>query len=128
VIVRQAETGRTSFVIARGSARVSLAPDHHEVARLGVGDVFGEMSWLTGDPRSATVTATCDTLVFELDDTVLRELATASSGVLDTLADAVLRRRHELESISAGTTHRHLPVAEPPASLVARMRRFLRLR
>jgi len=128
VIVRQADTGRTSFVIARGEARVSLAPDDHEVARLGVGDVFGEMSWLTGDPRSATVTAARDTLVFELDDTVLRELAMASAGVLDTLADAVSRRRQELESIVADTMQRHLPAVEPPASLVARMRRFLRLR
>ena len=128
VIVRQADTGRTSFLIARGEARVSLAPDDHEVARLGVGEVFGEMSWLTGDPRSATVTATRDTLVFELDDTVLHELASASAGVLDTLADAVSRRRQQLESIFADTAHRHLPPVEPPASLVARMRRFLRLR
>ena len=128
VIVRQADTGRTSFLIARGEARVSLGPDDHEVARLGAGEVFGEMSWLTGDPRSATVTAACDTLVFELDDTVLRELAMASAGVLDTLADAVSRRRQELESIVADTAHRHLPAVEPSASLVARMRRFLRLR
>lgn len=128
VIVRQADTGRTSFVIARGEARVSLAPDDHEVARLGVGDVFGEMSWLTGDPRSATVTAMRDTLVFELDDTVLRELAMASPGVLDTLADAVSKRRQQLESIVADSVQRHLPAVEPPASLVARMRRFLKLR
>jgi small-conductance mechanosensitive channel/CRP-like cAMP-binding protein len=127
VIVRQADTGRTSFLIARGEARVSLAPDDHEVARLRVGEIFGEMSWLTGEPRSATVTATRDTLVFELDDLVLRELATASAGVLDTLADAVSRRRLELESISAGTSHRHPRSAEQPASLVARMRRFLKL-
>ena len=128
VIVRQSDTGRTSFLIARGEARVSLAPDDHEVTRLGVGEIFGEMSWLTGEPRSATVTATRDTLVFELDDNVLRELATASVGVLDTLADAVSRRRHELESISADTAQRHPRAVEPPASLVARMRRFLRLR
>jgi CRP-like cAMP-binding protein len=106
---------------------VSLAPDDHEVARLRVGEIFGEMSWLTGEPRSATVTATRDTLVFELDDIVLRELATVSTGVLDTLADAVSRRRLELESLSADTSHRHPRSAEQPASLVARMRRFLKL-
>ena len=106
MIVRQGDTGRTSFLVARGVARVSLAPDDQEVARLGVGEVFGEMSWLTGEPRSATVTAAGDTVVFELDDDVLRELATASAGVLDTLAEAVSRRRHELDSISADTAHR----------------------
>lgn len=126
VIVRQGDTGRSSFVVGRGAVRVSLAPDDHEVARLGVGDVFGEMSWLTGEPRSATVTATCDTVVFELDDTTLRDLATTSPGLLDTLADAVSRRRSELQAISADTS-RSLQAVEPPASLVARMRRFLRL-
>lgn len=128
VIVRQGESGRTSFLVGRGTVRVSVTPDDHEVARLGVGEMFGEMSWLTGDPRSATVTAIGDVLVFELDDTVLRELAAASAGVLDTLADAVSRRRHQLQSISADTAQRQLQTGEPSASLVARMKRFLRLR
>ena len=61
------------------------------------------MSWLTGDPRAATITAIDDVLVFELDDTVLRELASASVSVLDTLAQAVSTRRQQLQSISAGT-------------------------
>jgi CRP-like cAMP-binding protein len=106
---------------------VSLGPEDLEVARLQVGEIFGEMSWLTGDPRSATVTAVEDTLVFELDESVLRDLATASEGVLDTLADAVSRRRLELESLSADTAQRHLKALEPPHTLVARMKRFLRL-
>jgi small-conductance mechanosensitive channel/CRP-like cAMP-binding protein len=128
VIVRQGELGRTSFLVGRGMVRVSLAPDDQEVARLGVGEVFGEMSWLTGDPRSATVTATTDTLVFELDDTTLRALADGTPGVLDTLADAVSRRRAELETLSADHATRRGAVIEAPASLVARMKRFLRLR
>jgi small-conductance mechanosensitive channel/CRP-like cAMP-binding protein len=127
VIVRQGALGRSSFLVARGAVRVSLAPDDHEVARLGVGEVFGEMSWLTGDPRSATVTAVTDTLVFELDDRTLRALADASAGVLDTLADAVSRRRVELQAISSDSS-RGLTPPEPSASLVARMKRFLRMR
>lgn len=126
VIMRQGDVGRSSFVVARGEVRVSVAPDDREVARLGIGQVFGEMSWLTGEPRSATVTAVCDTVVFELDDTILRELASGSPHVLDTLAEAVSRRRSELQAISADSS-RALPAVEPPASLVARMRRFLRL-
>lgn len=128
MVVRQGDVGRTCFLVARGVVRVSLTPDDHEVARLGVGEIFGEMSWLTGEPRSATVTATGDTLAFELDDTVLRELASTSPGVLDTLADAVSRRRLELQAITADTAQRHLQSVEHSASLVARMKRFLRLR
>ncbi len=127
VIVRQGDTGRTSFLVARGLVRVSLGPDDQEVTRLAPGDIFGEMSWLTGEARSATVTAIVDAVVFELDDTVLRELADTSPRVLETLAEAVSRRRLELQSITAGTAHRHLPSVEASSSLVVRMRRFLRL-
>ena len=127
VIVRQGDHGRTSFLVARGTVRVSVAPDDHEVSRLGLGEVFGEMSWLTGEPRSATVTAIGDTLVFELDDLTLRELASGSPRVLETLADAVSRRRVQLQTISADSASRQSHAPEPPATLVARMRRFLRL-
>ncbi len=127
VIVRQGDAGRTSFVVARGAVRVGLGPEDREVARLGDGEVFGEMSWLTGDPRAATVTATCDTLVFELDDVTLRELADASPAVLETLAGAVSRRRMELDAITADTAQRQR-AGDAHTTLVARMRRFLRLR
>lgn len=126
VIVRQGESGRTSFLVGRGEVRVSVTPDDREVARLGVGEVFGEMSWLTGEPRSATVTATCDVVVFVLDDATLRTLASDSPRVLETLADAVARRRSELQAISHDTS-RSLQAVEAPATLVARMRRFLGL-
>ncbi|MBA2356487.1 MAG: mechanosensitive ion channel, partial [Acidobacteria bacterium] len=48
VVVTQGAAGESSFVIARGQVRVSVQPDDHEVARHGVGEMFGEMSWLTG--------------------------------------------------------------------------------
>jgi small-conductance mechanosensitive channel/CRP-like cAMP-binding protein len=128
VIVRQGSVGHTSFLIARGQVRVSLDAEAQEVARLDAGDVFGEMSWLTGDPRAATVTALCDTLVFELDDATLRQLATASPAVLETLASAVSRRRMQLQAIAADAEQQQLASVEPSHSLVARMRRFLGMR
>lgn len=128
VIVRQGAPGRSLFLLARGEVRVSLGPDDHEVARLAPGDIFGEMSWLTGEPRSATVTALQDTLAFELDDATLRAVAGEAPSVLDTLADAVARRRTELDTITADTEVRRLQTSEAPATLVARMKRFLRMR
>jgi CRP-like cAMP-binding protein len=59
-IIRQGEPGAELFLVRHGEVVVSLERDGHEeveVARMGPGDFFGEMSLLTGEPRSATVRA-----------------------------------------------------------------------
>lgn len=48
-------SGVSFFVVADGEAAVTIAGK--EVARLGAGDHFGELSLITGRERSATVTA-----------------------------------------------------------------------
>jgi CRP/FNR family cyclic AMP-dependent transcriptional regulator len=55
VINRQGEIGTGFFVIVSGAVRV--VRDGTEVARLGPGDFFGELSVLDGRPRIAQVIA-----------------------------------------------------------------------
>jgi CRP/FNR family cyclic AMP-dependent transcriptional regulator len=55
VINRQGEIGTGFFVIVSGAVRV--VRDGAEVARLGPGDFFGELSVLDGRPRIAQVIA-----------------------------------------------------------------------
>ena len=64
IIVRQGEAGDSMFLIGAGEARVTLEPSGQEVARLGAGTYLGEMSMLTGDPRSATVSAVTDCVLY----------------------------------------------------------------
>jgi small-conductance mechanosensitive channel len=58
-VVVLAEVGESLFFIARGVFSVirSTNGSGAEINRLGPGDFFGEFSLLTGEPRSATVTA-----------------------------------------------------------------------
>jgi small-conductance mechanosensitive channel len=67
VLVKQGDTGDSLFLIQSGCVEVSVsAGEGHrsmKVAELGAGSFFGEMSLLTGDPRSATVTANRETIV-----------------------------------------------------------------
>ena len=56
VIARQGEIGTGLFVIIDGAVRV--VRDGQELARLGGGDFFGEMSVIDGLPRVAQVIAT----------------------------------------------------------------------
>ena len=97
--------------------------------RMVPGDVFGEMSLLTGQPRSATVTAVTDAVVFEvaredLDPVLQRrpELAEALAGIM--AARRAQNARHDAERLDAAT----VCAAEPEADLLARLRAFFRLR
>ncbi|MBD3308437.1 cyclic nucleotide-binding domain-containing protein [candidate division KSB3 bacterium] len=73
IIVRQGETGDSLYVITTGLVKVTNRQKNgvpRELARLKVGDYFGEMSLLGGQPRSADITAIMDTttLVLYKDD------------------------------------------------------------
>jgi putative ABC transport system ATP-binding protein len=55
VIVREGEVGEELFLISEGEVEVDR--EGQEVARLGPGDFFGELSLMSGNPRNATVIA-----------------------------------------------------------------------
>jgi putative ABC transport system ATP-binding protein len=56
VIIREGDVGEELFLISEGEVEVDR--EGHEVARLGPGDFFGELSLMSGNPRNATVVAT----------------------------------------------------------------------
>jgi small-conductance mechanosensitive channel/CRP-like cAMP-binding protein len=123
-IVRQAEAGQSMFVVLDGEVRVVLEPKRDEIARIQRGGYFGEMSLLTGDPRSATVLASGDVTVVEIHAELFRRVIAAHPEALEKIGTAVMVRRAELDQLRASTSEtatieRH--------TLLARMKRFLRL-
>ena len=122
-IVREGEPGSSMFVVCDGVAVVTLDAGRREVARLGRGQFFGEMSLLTGEPRTATVVAGSDCRVLEIAVEDFRRLVLADPAVVERVVTAVNTRRAELdirraEGASAGPS-------EPPQSFLARVRGFL---
>jgi CRP-like cAMP-binding protein len=126
-IVREGDQGSSMFVIVRGEAVVTLAGTDGEVARLRDGSFFGEMSLLTGEARTATVTAVTDCDLLEIRADAFRRVVLADPAIVDAVAAAVSRRRAELDQHRA--TRSTAPVESPDArySFVARIRQFLRL-
>jgi len=123
VIVREGDSGASMFVVCRGQVSVTIA-NGHEVARTRAGGYFGEMSLLTGEPRSATVTAVGDTTVLEITGEAFKEYVTGHPEVIDHLASAAAERRRELDqsrAAAAAVSH------EAKLSLADRMRRFFGL-
>jgi len=54
IVIRKGEPGRYLFIIVSGRVEV-LEENHVSIATLGSGEVFGEMSLLSGNPVGATI-------------------------------------------------------------------------
>ena len=121
-IVRQGEPGASMFVVTRGEAVVVIEPGGQEVARHGPGGFFGEMSLLTGDPRSASVKAVTDLELLEITVDGFRQFVLANPSALEMVATAVSTRAAEL---AAKRTSGPAAAAEPPQTFLTRVRRFL---
>lgn len=100
-LVKQGDTGDSLFVVLHGEVTISIRDEHGhqiDINRRTAGDFFGEMSLLTGEPRSATVTAAAETDVLILDKAALRTLTEADPSVLEKLVAAVERRQANRDS------------------------------
>jgi len=65
-ILIEDEQDKAFYVITSGNASVTRM--NKEIATLSEGDCFGEMAWLLGGKRSASVTAITKTVVLKLDE------------------------------------------------------------
>jgi small-conductance mechanosensitive channel len=125
-IVRQDAPGQSMFIVCSGRVAVVLEPGNREVAAIEKGGYFGEMSLLTGDPRSASVVARGDTVVLELDADVFRALGAADPQAIEQIGIAAMTRRAELTQIRDAA--QSTVAVDVPATFLGRMKKFLRLR
>lgn len=63
-LIRQGEPVAEIFLVLTGRLRVVLGPARREIARLGAGEIVGEMSFVDARPPSATVEAVEPAQVF----------------------------------------------------------------
>jgi CRP-like cAMP-binding protein len=124
-IVREGDAGQSLFVVCSGAVAVVTGSQRQEVAKIDAGGYFGEMSLLTGEPRNATVVARGDARVLEVGAAAFRQVASASPDAMERVAAVAAARRVGLEAVKSEL----MSAAGPPAqaTLLARMRRFLRL-
>ena len=105
-IVKAGEAGSSMYLITEGVLEVyldiELTSDDHRVATMSPGDYFGEMSLITGDPRSATIRAATDALIYEIEKTSLEPIFKAYPSLPESIAQTVASR----------DTHRERFVAE----------------
>jgi CRP-like cAMP-binding protein len=95
-IVGEGDRGDDFFVITSGKARVMRGG--REVAELGPGDYFGELSLFDPAPRNATITAVGSMSLVSLSrDAFLRALDELPA-LRDALLHGMAHRIHELDA------------------------------
>jgi len=124
IIVREGDPGGSMFLVCRGKVAVTIGPDRREVATTEAGGYFGEMSLMTGEPRTATVVARADCTVLEIGAEAFGAYVKSRPDVIDRLAEAAVARRRTLDESRAAAGPAH---ATPAATLSQRMRRFFGL-
>lgn len=92
-IVREGDAGDSVFLICRGTVRVFTLVEGREISLgdLGENDFFGEVGFLTGRPRTASVVARTEAELLELGGENLRGTISRHPevrGVLDTFYKA----------------------------------------
>ena len=125
-IIEQDADGESMFVLLQGEAAVSIAHNGTlvQVGSLRMGDCFGEMSLLTGEKRTATVSAEQDCEVIEIAKpamaAVLREAPECVNQLSELLAARKDGNRRRAErrgpGFRAGKEGARIPCQLSPAS------------
>ena len=102
VIINEGDPGSSMYLIASGEVKVYTRGSTGTVylARLGEGDFFGEVSVLTGKPRTATITASQRTELLRLDKEKLDGVLAKYPGIRKVLDDFYKKRaKHTVEAM-----------------------------
>ncbi|MFA4974193.1 MAG: mechanosensitive ion channel family protein [bacterium] len=107
-VVWQGDAGDSMYILHSGSCEVLVGKDSTiPVATLTPPSFFGEMSLLTGEPRSATVRARCDSILFAIDKAVFAEILSRDASITEALAQALaLRQADTAKKLEEGAKDR----------------------
>jgi cAMP-dependent protein kinase regulator len=94
VIIREGDAGDKMYFIRSGEVEVTTQKDDDTVtlAKLRPGDFFGEVSLITGKPRTATVGALTDVNLFEISKGKIEGVVKEHPEILDTLNEYIAKR------------------------------------
>jgi small-conductance mechanosensitive channel/CRP-like cAMP-binding protein len=105
-VIEQGAAGDSMFILLNGEAHVFVNANGADnlVATLRAGDYLGEMSLLTGAPRSATVIARSDCEMWVIDKEVFAEILQKNEPLVRKLGELLAQRRLETEGVLASSS------------------------
>ena len=107
VMTRQGSAAHWLYLLRTGEAKVYIELEggtRQQVASIGAGGFFGEMSLLTGAPRRATVIAATDVECFRLDKESFEGVLRARPALAAQLSHLLVEREAELARLTAASS------------------------
>lgn len=100
MVIREGDSGDSIYVIKEGTTKVisSILGKNIELATLRKGDIFGEVAFLTGRPRTASVIANGHIAVYELNRSLLENMIEQKPEILEYLNEIYHLRTKETEN------------------------------
>ncbi len=95
-LIRQGDAGDSMYVLLEGLLEVFRTGEGNKetrVAQIQTGRFFGEMSLLTGEPRSATIRAALNSIVLTIQKSAMVSLLENRPGLVDHLSRSLAERR-----------------------------------
>jgi small-conductance mechanosensitive channel/CRP-like cAMP-binding protein len=130
-IIREGDAGDELFILASGEVVVSVGEPGGsvlEVSRVGPRQFFGEMSLLTGQNRSATVTAARDCDLLVVNKAALSPILEATPQLAEFISETVSQRQAEVEQRTAEHRRtRGITLQDERRDLLKRIREFFSL-
>jgi small-conductance mechanosensitive channel/CRP-like cAMP-binding protein len=129
-VVREGEEGAEFFVVMSGTADVEISAGGQTmtVASISTPDFFGEMSLLTGAPRSATVRATSPLTVLVVGKEAMGQVLANNHSLVERFGETLAQRQSALASHRESAAKSHKPEAGSDSrSLASRILKFFGL-
>ena len=95
-VITEGEDGDSMFIVSEGLVGVYVfanTKNLNKVGEIGPGEFFGEMSLLTGEPRSATIKAETNTVLYEVKKEHIQKLLKDKPSIMENISKIVAARR-----------------------------------
>jgi Small-conductance mechanosensitive channel len=128
-IVKEGERSSSMFLIESGSVSVAIQGamgETREITVLEAGAAFGEISLLTGEPRTATVRAVTETTLVEIGKESLAPILREGPTLVQAL-EATMEERRRQAADHYDASREQMGKAEQPIALAERIARFFGL-
>ncbi|MGN6514291.1 MAG: cyclic nucleotide-binding domain-containing protein [Rhizomicrobium sp.] len=123
VLMRQGDAAISMFIVLEGAISIAIntpAGEQQEVAVSAAGDVVGEMSLMTGAPRSATVTALTRLRALEITRDTIDDMLKKNPELFERFSRVLAQRQLEIDALA----NRRVDERAVERDILTRMRAF----